>query len=419
MHKLLYLIRAEPDFERVVALAISGKDQFKQTFIFAGDVFPFFNNGIQDQFQKYLFKKHGFEIKDLCDYDLIGNILKKLSLKKNIPRSEIFCYTNRKLLIPGIFLIILQKYIKFKQKKIIKKILRKVKPNALLTDMSQTMKDYTPEVFRRRALEMKIPSCIFVHGAAGGLHSAFTNPEYDPYEGYYVFICSNRETKPKYSNRIILGDMSSSYPYVNYINNINNSTLSFLDDRKYKIAFMQSGVVGYSTSTNAWSIMEEIIINLSDNSDVAIVIKTHPRGARSAGFTDFGMLSTFNNVKIVGPECDRSRVVKWADIVVCSDHCSTIFEPMILGKKVVAIEGIHIPKYKDKHSPIKYSSVKHITSAKEFRLNDLPNVNPEDPVTNSICWGNHGKADLARLFLEKVEEIIEDAKNATIRRYNC
>ena len=68
----------------------------------------------------------------------------------------------------------------------------------------------------------------------------------------------------------------------------------------------------------------------------------------------------------MGSEWDRSRVIKWADIIVCSDHCSTIFEPMILGKKVVAIEGTHIPKYKDKHSLLKYSSVKHISSAKEF-----------------------------------------------------
>lgn len=415
MHKLLYLIRAESDFERVVALAISGKDQFKQTFIFVGDVFPFFNDGIQDQFQKYLFEKHSFKIKDMCDYNLIGNILKKLSLKRNIPLSEIF-HSNRRLFIPYIFLLIYKVYIIFKKKKIIKKILKKVKPDALLTDASQTIEDCIPEIFRKIAIEMGIPTCIFTHGAAGGLHRAFTDPKYELYENCYVFVCTDMETKPEYTNRIILGDVCSSYPYVNHINNINNYTLSFLDDRKYKIAFMQAGVINYYTSTNAWSIMEEIIINLSDNSDVAIVIKTHPR---EDPFTDFRMLSTFNNVKIVGSECDRSRVVKWADIVVCADYCSAIFEPMILGKKVVAIEGMRIPKYKDKHSPIKYSSVKHITSAKEFRLNDLANINPEDPVTNRICWGNHGKVDLARLFLEKVEEIIESAKNATNRTYNC
>lgn len=416
MHKLLYLIRAEADFERVVALAISGKDQFKQTFIFVGDKFPFFNNGIKNQFQKRLFKKHNFEIKDLCDYDLIGNILKKLSLKRSIPLKEIF-YSKRRLFIPYIFLFIIYKvYIKFKKKKIIKKILKKVKPDALLTDASQTLENYIPEIFRKIAIEMDIPTCIFTHGAAGGLHRAFTDPKYTLYENCYVFVCSDMETKPEYTNRIILGDMCSSYQYVNYINNINNCTLSFLDDRKYKIAFLEGTFTSYYTSTDAWSIMEEIIINLSDNLDVAIVIKIHPR---KKPITNFRMLSTFNNVKIVGSECDRSRVVKWADIVVCSDHCSTIFEPMILGKKVVAIEGTHIPKYKDKHSPIKYSSVKYITSAKEFRLNDLPNVNPKDPVTNSICWGNHGKVDLARLFLRKVEKIIDGAKNATSRTYNC
>ena len=134
-----------------------------------------------------------------------------------------------------------------------------------------------------------------------------------------------------------------------------------------------------------------------------MVVKKHPRSE----LADLRMVSTFNNVKIVGSWCDRSRVTQWADIVVCGDHCSTVFEPMILGKKVVVVQGKHIPRYKDKHSPLKYSSVKHISSASEFDLNAIPNANPEDQVTNRICWGNHGEIDLAKLLLEKVEEIIE------------
>ncbi|MBA7704783.1 hypothetical protein ES703_113601 [subsurface metagenome] len=306
-----------------------------------------------------------------------------------------------------IFLFILKGYIKFRKQKIVKKIFKKINPDALLTDASQTMKDYTPEIFRRTALEMGIPSFIFSHGAAGGLHRVFTNSKYNPYRGYYFFVCGDMESKPIYSNRIILGDLSSSFPYVNYLHNINRYTLSFLNDRKFKIAFFQAGVNNCFTTTNSWSVMEKIIIDLSDNPDVAMVVKKHPREGLIA---DFRMLSTFNNVKIVDSWCDRSRVVKWADIVVCSDYCSTIFEPMILGKQVVAIEGVHIPKYKDKHSPLKYSSVKHISSASEFDLDSIPNANPEDPVTNRICWGNHGKVDLAKLFLEKVEKIMESAR---------
>ena len=87
MHKLLYLVRAEADFERVVALAIAGKDRFRQTFVFVGDSSPFFANGICNQFQKKLFKEHGFQMKDFCDYGMIGAILKKTFFKKKcIPR---------------------------------------------------------------------------------------------------------------------------------------------------------------------------------------------------------------------------------------------------------------------------------------------------------------------------------------------
>ncbi len=403
MYKLLYLIRAEADFERVVALAIAGKNKFKQTFVFIGSSFPLFVNGITNQFQKHLFKKQGFQIKDFCDYTFIGIILKKLSLKKNITLGEIL-RSNKKLFIPLLFLYILKGYVRFRNQKIAKKILKKINPDVLSTDMSQTMKNYTPEVFRNTAFKMGIPSCIFSHGAAGGLHRTFTNPKYNPYKNYYVFVCSDMETKPEYPNRIILGDPRSSFPYVNYLQNINSYNLSFLNDRKFKIAFIQSGVHIPSTSTNAWSKMEEIIIELSDNSKVAVVIKRHPREGPIA---DFRMLSTLKNVKIVGSGWDVSRIVKWADIVVCSDYCSTVFEPMILGKKVVAIEGKHTPKYKDKHSPLRNSSVKHIYSAEEFNLNSIPNASPEDPVIDRICWGNHGKIDLAKLFLKKVERIIK------------
>jgi hypothetical protein len=406
MYKLLYLVRSEADFERVVALAITGKDKFKQAFIFTGESSPFFVNGIANQFQKYLFKKQGVQMKDFFDYDLIGAFLKKLSLKRNISLDEIF-RSDKKLVIPLLFSYIFKGYIKFRREKIVKKILKKVNPDALLTDASRTEKDFPPEIFRKTAFKMGIPSCIFTHGAAGGLHQAFSTPEpkYFNYKNYYVFVCSDLDTPSITANRIILGDMSSSFPYVNYLHSINSHALSFLNDRKFKIAFFESGVMGYYTSTNAWSEMEKIIIDLSNNPNVAMVIKKHPRKGGSTA--DFRMISTFNNVKIVGSECDRSRVVKWADIIVCSDHCSTIFEPMTLGKKVVAIEGVHIPKYKQKHSPLKYSSVKHISSAKEFDIRAIPKANPEDPVTNRICWGNHGKIDLAKLFLEKVEEIIK------------
>lgn len=402
MYKLLYLIRTEADFERVVALAIAGKDKFKQTFIFTGSLPPFFVNGIQNQFQKYLFEKHGFKVKDLCDYDMLGIILKRFSYKENFSIADEVLKSRKKLfkfLIPLAFLYLLRQYKEFRKGKIIKKILKKENPDALLTDVSRTIED--PELFRSAAFKMGIPSCIFTHGAAGGLHQTVSNLEHYNYKNYYVFVCSDLDLKTILGNRIILGDMSSSFPYVNYLHSANSHTLSFLNDRKFKIAFMEGPVT--TPAANAWSVMREIIIGLSANSDIAMVVKRHPRRP----IAGFEIVSTFNNVKIVGSECDRSRVVKWADIVVCNDYCSTVFEPMILGKKVVVIKGVHLPKYKDKHSPLEHSSVKCISSAKEFDPNSIPSANPEDSVTNRICWGGHGKVDLAKLFLEKVEDIIK------------
>jgi hypothetical protein len=71
---------------------------------------------------------------------------------------------------------------------------------------------------------------------------------------------------------------------------------------------------------------------------------------------------------------------------------------MILGKKVVAIEGKHIPKYSNKHSPLINSSVNFISNLSEFDLESLSNSNPIDEVTNQIAWGGNGPVDLSKIF---------------------
>lgn len=402
MKSILYLVRAESDFERVVTFSIAAKGKYNQNFVFVGDSFPFYFQGIQNKFQKYLFAKNGFKMKDFCDFDLISMMLKIFAIKRNLS-FETIIKSNSSLIIRLLFLYLLKFYLRFSKKRIVKKVLKRLKPQVLLTDASQTMDDYLPEMFRSIAYQMGIKTCIFSHGAAGGLHHAFTKSKYKPYKNYYVFICSREENYPFYDNRVILGDVCSSFPYVNYLNESEDNKISFLDGRKYKIAFVQAGVNNKFTSTNAWPEMEKIIIDLSENDDVAIIIKKHPRESQ---ITDFRMLSTFKNVKIVGSECDRSRITKWADIIVCSDYCSTIFEPMILGKKVVAVEGWHIPKYKNVHSPIKHSSVNYITKASDFCYKELKYSNPDDQIINCICWGGNGKVDLADLFLNKMNEII-------------
>ena len=79
---------------------------------------------------------------------------------------------------------------------------------------------------------------------------------------------------------------------------------------------------------------------------------------------------------------------------------------MILGKKVVAVEGKHIPKYRNVHSPLIHSSVKCISLADEFNLESIPNANPEDLVTNLVAWGNNGKIDLTQVLFKQIKKRI-------------
>ena len=399
MNSIIILIRTESDFERAICLGISANRKYNVHFIFVGDFSPFYFDGISNKFQKELFKRNSFKIKDFSDFDMFGKLLKKLCKNRTINLKNVI--HNKKLLIEYMFFRIFTNYILLRKKYLIKKIFNRINPVLLLSDQSGTNFDYLPEQIRVEAIKRNIPAFLFTHGAAGGLHSVFSSPNFEPYSKYKVFVCSKNETRPDIKNRIILGDVSSSYPYVNYLNSLDLENIDFHNDRKYRIGFMIGGTAAY-TSTSGWSVQEEIIIELSENKDVAMVLKVHPR---DTGTDYLKMVSQFDNLLIVKNETDRSRVSKWANIVVCNDHCSTVFEPMILGKKVVAIEGKHIPKFKNTHSPLINSSVNFISNLSEFDLESLSNSNPIDEVTNQIAWGGNGEVDLAALLTKIIQDL--------------
>jgi len=72
--KILYLVRSEADFERVIALGVSGKGRFEQYFIYTGDVSLFFNDGIKNKFLKDLFKRNSLSIKNYWEYDFFTRV---------------------------------------------------------------------------------------------------------------------------------------------------------------------------------------------------------------------------------------------------------------------------------------------------------------------------------------------------------
>lgn len=397
MKAILIIVRAEGDFERAISIGLKGQDTFKVCFVFVGDFSPFFEDGIQNEFQKNLFQRSHFNMLDFSDFDIGGRVLKKLCGGRVVNFENV--RENSIKLFQYVLFAIFKQYINKRRNRIINKIFNRIKPSLLFTDQSLTNRDYLPEQIRNESFTRDIPVYIFTHGAAGGLHCQFSEPTFNPYNNYTVLACNESETSPDFTNRIIIGDPSSSYPYVHFLNQQKYNEITFLDSRKFKVAFLVGGVIQAFTSTNAWSNQEEIIIELSDREDVAMILKLHPREAR---FMDLRMLRKFKNLRIVGSETDRSRVTKWANIVICNDHTSVIFEPMILGKKVVAIEGKHIPKYKNYHSPLRESSVQFISNSSEFNLNLIPAADPADKVTNEIAWGGNGQVDLADLLFSKI-----------------
>jgi hypothetical protein len=390
---ILIIIRSEGDFERAISIGREARNKLDISFIFVGDTSPFFKDGIQNRFQKQLFIENGFQIHDFSDFDLIGRGLKKLSggKKSTIKDSS----KSVKSFFQFIFFRCFLRYMSKREDIIINNIYSRIMPSFLFTDQSMTVSTYLPEKIRQKALASNIPVYIFTHGAAGGLHSEFSEPIFQEYPNCIVLACSENETNPHLKNRIILGDMSSSFPYVHYLNEQNFDEIEFRNDKKHRVAFFIGGVMQAFTSTNSWSVQEEIIISLSERKDVAMILKLHPREAQ---FMDLRMLNKFENLKIVSSETDRSRVTKWSNTVICNDHTSVVFEPMILGKKVAVIEGKHIPKYSNNHSPLIKSSVNFISNFSQFDLESLSNSTPLDDVTNQIAWGGNGPVDLTKLF---------------------
>jgi len=154
----------------------------------------------------------------------------------------------------------------------------------------------------------------------------------------------------------------------------------------------------FETCTNSWAIMEDIMLDYSFCDDIAMVAKFHPRLYKLG---DYRYLKKIDNLKLYGPDLDRNRLVKWADIVVCSDHCSMLFEGMILQKKVVAIHSKKVSPFASFKSKIHGCdpSMNSIYSANEFNLDGLTQYTSDTKFIDEYCWGGLGKIDLGELVI--------------------
>ena len=109
------------------------------------------------------------------------------------------------------------------------------------------------------------------------------------------------------------------------------------------------------------------------------------------------MLNTFQEYILDAIQCLRKfnnhKIVVLTDCVMIN-----IFQERNI--KVVAVEGKHIPKYRDSHSPLKDSSVNFITDAKQFKLEGLKIANSRDDITNKIAWGGNGSINLSEKLIK-------------------
>tara|TARA_A100000164_G_C21936245_1_gene788202 strand:+ start:1049 stop:2257 length:1209 start_codon:yes stop_codon:yes gene_type:complete len=391
---ILYFIRGEADLERISAIAIPGKAYAKQYFAYYGDIDLLFDFGIKNKFQKELLIMNDFQVLDVVTFSYFGKFYKWIrSLETNQDFIRLFYNLIQKIL--NKFLLNYQN-----KDRLAEQVLKKIKPTILITDNSVERENYFPHLLRQAAIRKDIKVHVTGHGPAGGLHKEYheysmTPP--DKFEGCVVGICSKHDYGFEMPNRVITGDPADSFPHLIYKHEQTNNDLEFLNKRKYKIGFFMSAP--FETCTNSWAIMEDIMLDYSFQDDIAMVAKFHPRLYRLG---DYRYLKKINNLKLFGPELDRTRLVKWADIIVCSDHCSMLFEGMIFQKKVVAIHSKKVRPFAKFKSKIHSCdiSMNSIYNANEFSLDKLKKYTSDTKFINEFCWGDLGKADLGELIIK-------------------
>jgi hypothetical protein len=396
--KVLHLIRSEADFERITSLALSAKNIGSQHFVFYGDTGVIFNDDIRNTFQKHIISINGFHVIDAIDFLLLGKLYKLFRRYKPNAKSV--------RILLELVLKVLFKLIYRSQASISKSIIRKLNPDILITDNSEERENYFPHYLREEARKKDVVIYITGHGPAGVLHKEYSSFEdliQPEYSDCTMGICSKHDYGFDLPNRIITGDPADSYPNLMYKHSLTHGDVSFLDDRKYKIGFFMAAP--FETCTNGWSVMEEIMLDYAGDKDVAMIVKFHPRLYK---FGDYRYLTRIDNLRMFGSELDRSKLVKWADIVICSDHCSTIFEPMIMQKKVVAIHSKKTRQFADKISPIHKSdpTMNSIHSSTEFKLDGLSRYTSDKKFIDEYCWGGHGTQDLGEgIFKELMAKL--------------
>ena len=395
------MIRAEGDLERIVSLAIPGKKYADQHLIYFGDISMTFEYGIKNRFQKYLLKSNNIDVKDAISFSVFGRVYSLIFKKQFRSNKKIV------LLIIRILLMVIRKIIYLRQKRLAESIVKKINPDIFITDCSREWENYFPETLRKVA-KYKVKKIFLInHGAAASLFGkvTITTPQFDkgwfPYDGCTVGIPSKYDLGNSSENRLVVGDPAYSFAHSRKKNNIDAYDIDFLNDRKYKIGFIM--FVSQTNVASGWSVMEEIILDYAGDDNVAMIAKKHPKIYEAMDFT---ALEDVDNFKLFGSELDISRLVKWANIIVNVDHCSTIFEPMILEKKVVALCAHKAKTIAHLSSPVHKSdpSINSISRSSEFELENLTNYTDDKSFINEYCWGRHGPIDLG-------EKIIRDLTN--------
>jgi hypothetical protein len=394
--KVLYFIRSEADLERIVSISIPGKKYALQYFAYYGDINILFEHGIKNKFQKYMLSSNGFKVIDIVTLSFVGKLYKVIkSIEINNRTIRFILKVCSRTLEKVIFTI-------QRKDKLAQKLLKQLMPSILITDNSVERANYFPHCLRQEALKSNIKIHVTGHGPAGGLHK-----EYHSYDkvvpdaclDMVVGICSKHDYGYGMPNRIITGDPADGYPHLLLKHEETYDDIFYYNERKYKIGFFMSAP--FETCTNSWSIMEEIMFDFSFREDTAMIAKFHPRLYKLG---DYRYLKKINNLKLYGPELDRSRLVKWADIVVCSDHCSMLFEGMILHKKVVAIHSKKVRPFANFKSKIHDCdpSMNSIYNASEMKLDKLTNYTSDTAFINEYCWGDLGKIDLGEKIIKEM-----------------
>jgi hypothetical protein len=386
MKRIIFLTRASADFERMLPLYRRLQGDARVRIVFCGD---FTTSPIQviNSFQLEVLESFG-SLEQIEDFAFVGaRLIRGLVGSSRFFSKMLFCVTRNAL-----------------RRHIIRNLLA-TGMDALVLDNIAFEEGYLLYEIYKEAIRAGIRVFIIGHGAGEALKQGWGVSHTRDF-GEATFLALTKEEfriqKDVYGRRpLLIGDLRYSWSWIRYLKDKVRHTPDQFD----------FGILADGGMEEAECIVQKLIgfleINRALFSGRRIIMKPHPRvgidgRSRNVLTRQFG-------VRIVD-DIDTIELISQSECLILSDMSSTVFEPLILCKKVIILKNIRRMSAIFHPSPLEGLGNFYISENCPVHLDSFfyDELRIREVVLD-LCWAGLEETDLesraARMVLEVMDEV--------------